>query len=98
MRWNIMMMGIGCIVGCAMSSVALAAVDMREPQMPALTAQPTMPAPSRAKQGALQADRPESHPAFDFHPALPSDELHRFPGVPSVIPPYNPEEDQSLRG
>lgn len=100
MRAMMIMLGMSCLVG--MSVPAHAAVTRETapivaPQ--AVVAAPTAKKPATAQQSStLQADRPDFHLPFDYRPAHPSDELHRFPSDDPIAPLREGHGDESFRG
>ncbi len=92
MRWFV---GVS-LMGMLVSGVANAAMDQRanpnNEHAPAMQLKtPSIPT------GKLQADRPDFRPPYDYRPAHPSDELHRFPNELPAIPLKDAQKDQSTR-
>lgn len=79
------------------AAVERTAAPMAVPQ--AVVVAPTAKKPATAQQSStLQADRPDFHLPFDYRPAHPSDELHRFPSDDPISPLREGRSDESFRG
>lgn len=98
MRMIVIMLGVGCCVGMAVP--AHAAVERK--MDPIVVPQTAVMAPATksttSQASTLQADRPDFHLPFDYRPAHPSDELHRFPSDDLIAPLRDGHGDESFRG
>lgn len=100
MHTMMIILGMSCLMGMSVPAHAAVARETAPIAVPqAMVVVPTAKKPAAAQQSStLQADRPDFHLPFDYRPAHPSDELHRFPSDDPIAPLREGHSDESFRG